>query len=130
VTGRVIIDAYAYYRSNNIVKPELGRLGGSDEKATETDAASGEAEQEESSNSDSDSDSEESDEEDASDENEEGKAVVGADQAKAKARDEDLTALSDEHCLLTTPWMIGFDLKRKKWGEHCWAACRSFFRLT
>ena len=37
---------------------------------------------------------------------------------KSADRSEDLTPLTDEECLLTTPWVIGMDLKTKKWGEH------------
>jgi hypothetical protein len=31
-------------------------------------------------------------------------------------RNEDLTPLTDEQCLLATPWVHGFDLKAKEWG--------------
>lgn len=31
-------------------------------------------------------------------------------------RNEDLTPLTDEECLLCTPWVHGFDLKAKDWG--------------
>lgn len=31
-------------------------------------------------------------------------------------RKEDLTPLTDEQCLLCTPWVNGFDLKAKEWG--------------
>ena len=34
------------------------------------------------------------------------------------SRHEDFRALSDEHCLLATPWLIGFDLKTKEWGKN------------
>lgn len=32
-------------------------------------------------------------------------------------RCEVLDALSDEECLLATPWVVGFDLKTQDWGE-------------
>jgi hypothetical protein len=31
---------------------------------------------------------------------------------------EDLTTLLDGHCLFTTPWLIGFDLKRHQWAKR------------
>ncbi|KAK4097619.1 P-loop containing nucleoside triphosphate hydrolase protein [Parathielavia hyrcaniae] len=102
VTGRVIIDTYAYYRSNNIVKPDLGSLTSSDgEAATETKETEDGGEYAE----------------DDQEEAEEQKTEEGAGHAKPSGRDEDLTELSDEHCLLTTPWLIGFDLKHKQWGR-------------
>ena len=36
---------------------------------------------------------------------------------KAIARNEDLATLSDEQCLLATPWLKGLDLKTKEWGK-------------
>lgn len=43
--------------------------------------------------------------------------VATTGQTKPNGRVEDLTELSEEQCLLTTPWLIGFDLKRKQWGR-------------
>ena len=37
--------------------------------------------------------------------------------AKANTRIEELDDLTDENCLLATPWVIGFDLKSKQWGS-------------
>jgi len=34
------------------------------------------------------------------------------------SRREDFRTLADEHCLLATPWLIGFDLKTKEWGKN------------
>jgi hypothetical protein len=99
VTGRVIIDTYAYYRSNNIVKPDLRALPTGGEPVTEPE--------------------EEEKEEGAEEDEEEEETEPDASHAKPSGREEDLTELSDEHCLLTTPWLIGFDLKRKLWGKHC-----------
>jgi hypothetical protein len=32
-------------------------------------------------------------------------------------RSEDLTPLTDEQCIITTPWLKGMDLKTKEWGQ-------------
>lgn len=109
VTGRVVIDTYAYYRSNNIVKPELRALSddsddvGKEEENTETE-----------NNEYADHNEDDPTHDDSQDEE---MAVGAAKSATSNGRVEDLTELSEEHCLLTTPWLIGFDLKRKKWGR-------------
>ena len=36
---------------------------------------------------------------------------------KAQARWEVLTPLTNEQCLLATPWVTGLDLKSKEWGK-------------
>jgi hypothetical protein len=125
VTGRVIIDSYAYYRSNDIVKPTLLALRGSggaadpeagdqpDEDAEDADAEDTGTEHDDSEDVGADADGDAEDAEDSSDDVE--TAIVPQPNAK---RVEDLTPLSDDHCLLTNPWMIGFDLDKKKWGEH------------
>jgi hypothetical protein len=33
------------------------------------------------------------------------------------SRSEDLTPLTDEQCMIATPWLRGMDLKTKEWGE-------------
>lgn len=99
MTGRVIIDAYAYYRSNNIVKPDLRSLDGSESvDATGAEAAGSDDEYQPAVNDDGDQE------------------TNGSGHRAADERVEDLTELSDEHALLTAPWLIGFDLKAKNWG--------------
>lgn len=34
----------------------------------------------------------------------------------AKSRKEDLGPLTDEQCMIATPWLRGMDLKTKEWG--------------
>ena len=125
MTGRVIIDTYAYYRSNDIVKPSLRALGGSDSAAgSEAGDEPGVDANAEGSDTDGADDegtgSEHADSEDADADAEDSSGnaeTATVPQASAK-RVEDLTPLSDDHCLLTSPMLIGFDLDKKKWGEH------------
>jgi len=35
---------------------------------------------------------------------------------QAKSRKEDLTPLTDEQCMIATPWLRGMDMKTKEWG--------------
>lgn len=104
VSGRVIIDAFAYYTSNNIVKPALGRLGSNTEQVISDD-------------DDSDSASVVSggSGSDTSDSVCELKAVKPS--SPGLKRVEDLQSLTDEQCLLTTPWLYGIDLKSKDWAR-------------
>ncbi|KAK3302765.1 P-loop containing nucleoside triphosphate hydrolase protein [Chaetomium strumarium] len=108
MSGRVVIDTYAYYKSNNLVKPEMGSLGCTTSTTTTTTnetAAAGD---------DGDAASEYGDGDDNANAND---MSAVANNPAASERVEDLTELSDEHCLLTTPWLIGFDLKAKTWGR-------------
>ncbi|KAK4149361.1 P-loop containing nucleoside triphosphate hydrolase protein [Chaetomidium leptoderma] len=107
MTGRVIIDTHAYYYSNNYVKPDLWVL--------DTDGSEDVAEPEEA-NSDSENENEECESDDGGQETTPETTPV-ANQTLPDKRVENLAKLSDGHCLLTTPWLIGFDLKRKKWGR-------------
>lgn len=141
VTGRVIIDSYAYYRSNDIVKPTLLALGGNEgtdpeaseeqpgadedadedagEKADEEadeDASNGDAENDDA--EDGDVEGGDADAEDSPNAETDEETVTAPSETSSNKRVENLTPLSDEHCLLTVPWMIGFDLDKKKWGEH------------
>ncbi|KAK0711900.1 P-loop containing nucleoside triphosphate hydrolase protein [Lasiosphaeris hirsuta] len=90
--GRVVIDAYSYYRSNNLVQPELKWLTGSSTKSFAEPKKT------------------------QDDQNQDGMVAVGPKPVSAD-RFEDLTPLSDEECLLATPWVIGLDLKNKEWGR-------------
>ncbi|KAH6695039.1 P-loop containing nucleoside triphosphate hydrolase protein [Plectosphaerella plurivora] len=120
VEGRVIIDAHAYYASNNIVKPKLGPLG----KGTDSvkDATNG-VKYTNGRDDDSINGNEEDSDEDISDADSQ-PAVVGPSMTAVKAnrnntRAEVLDHLTDEQCLLATPWAKGLDLKTKEWAEFC-----------
>ncbi|EMT66629.1 Fidgetin-like protein 1 [Fusarium odoratissimum] len=80
VSGRVIVDAHAYYLTNDIVKPDLASLIGDDQPKKQ-------------------------DEDEKSDKN------------KSKRRSETLEDLTDDMCLVATPWLKGFDLKTKEWAQ-------------
>lgn len=103
VAGKVCVDAYAYYRICNIVKPTLRPL---------------------SNEADDDSDEPQTGENDACMTDTEYKSkftvasVEPATAAKGPAeRTEDLTPLTEEEMLMTTPWVKGFDLKSKEFCE-------------
>ena len=100
VSGKVCVDAYAYYRSCNLVKPKRRSLYKEDEE------------------------DEKDDDEDAqvSDTPYNAKFTVAETEATPVAkgpaeRVEDLRPLTEEHLLLTSPWLKGFDLKSKEWCE-------------
>ncbi|KAI1082911.1 P-loop containing nucleoside triphosphate hydrolase protein [Whalleya microplaca] len=100
VAGKVCVDAYAYYRSCNIVKPKLRSLYEEDAHAN-IDTA---------------------EETEISDTAYESKFTAALPEVNSTSvgpaeRPEDLRPLSEEHLLLTTPWLKGFDLKSKDWCE-------------
>lgn len=118
VAGKVCVDAYAFYRSCNLVKPKLRPLVPQEGE----DEDDGEVEDE-----DEDQDEDE-DEEEAPEDTEmtpadydNGFAIAPAESASAAKgpaeRNEELQPLTSEHCLLATPWMKGFDMKSKDWCE-------------
>ncbi|KAI9172657.1 ATPase family AAA domain-containing protein [Paramyrothecium foliicola] len=102
VAGKVCVDAYAYYRSCNIVKPSLRPVAGA-------------AKEEES--------EEHVDESEALGEDGfESKFAVAQVETRSKAkgpaeRVEELSALTDDELLMATPWMKGYDLKSKDFCE-------------
>ncbi|KAG9234677.1 P-loop containing nucleoside triphosphate hydrolase protein [Amylocarpus encephaloides] len=101
VAGNVCVDAYAYYRSCNIVKPVLRPL------KPEVDEDSGEDIVEDAELSDTPYDT-----------NFTVAAVEVASTAKGPAeRTEDLSPLTEEQAMMATPWLKGFDLKSKDWCE-------------
>ena len=107
MAGRVIVDAYGYYQTNNMVKPQLRQLVSPEEDDAQDD----------SSNRNSSSSSEIGEENDCD------AAVAGGPDMtvpkslnKAIARCEVLDSLTDDQCLLATPWLRGLDLKTKEWG--------------
>ncbi|CAH0045109.1 unnamed protein product, partial [Clonostachys solani] len=107
VSGKVCVDAYAYYKSCNIVKPSLRPVAAAISKS---DDASDEAENSPEENDPLPSDGFEAD----------FTAVQVDTSSKAKGpaeRSEEMHALSDEELLMTTPWMKGFDLKSKSFCE-------------
>lgn len=117
VAGRVIIDAFAYFTSNNIVKPELSSLNGDEaDKPADKDSDTADTEDDDSESGEdtevidcmeSDSDSDDGDSE--------MKAVKPS--GTGLKRVEHLQPLSDEQCLLATPWLKGLDLKTKDWAQ-------------
>jgi hypothetical protein len=117
VSGKVCIDAYAYYRSCNIVKPQLKPLRGEDKGNSASEDKDGSSSEDKEGSSNEGKDDAEGD--DTPSETEFSAAPVGvASAAKGPAeRLEDQTPLSDEQCLMATPWMKGFDLKSKHWCE-------------
>lgn len=121
VSGRVVIDAYAYYTSSNLVKPKLRPLNTNDDDDAEDDedAEDGTSrvkpprrpsldETQSTSGSDSGSDS--------------GSIFKGPIKTLTRTnevlgRNEELEALTDEQCLMANSWLVGFDLKSKEWGH-------------
>jgi hypothetical protein len=101
VTGKVCVDAYAYYRSCNIVKPVLRPL------RPGVDEDSGEDTVEDAELSDTPYET-----------NFTVAPVEVASAAKGPAeRTEDLCPLTEEQAMMATPWLKGFDLKSKDWCE-------------
>jgi hypothetical protein len=101
VNGKVCVDAYAYYRSCNIVKPVLRPL------KPEIDEDSGEDNVEDTEFSDTPYET-----------NFTVAPVEVASAAKGPAeRTEDLDPLTEEQAMMATPWLKGFDLKSKDWCE-------------
>jgi hypothetical protein len=103
VSGKVCVDAYAYYRSCNIVKPVLRPV----KAAVETNDDGGNV----------------AADNDALDSNGfESKFAVAEVDSSSKAkgpaeRNEQISPLSDEELLMTTPWVKGFDMKAKEFCE-------------
>ncbi|KAF7555173.1 hypothetical protein G7Z17_g2404 [Cylindrodendrum hubeiense] len=103
VTGKVCVDAYAYYRICNIVKPKLRPLSG--EVVEDSDEAD-------------DDDGDACMSETAFETKFTVAPVETATAAKGPAeRTEDMTPLSEDELLMTTPWVKGFDLKSKGFCE-------------
>ncbi|QYT02129.1 AAA+-type ATPase [Trichoderma simmonsii] len=113
-SGRVVVDAFAYYASCKVVKPNLRPLDSEEKpKADESsEDEDGYKVRRPRRRSDASTSSSSSEEEAAIDELE---LTVKSSETKLE-RKEDLTPLTDEQCLLCTPWVNGFDLKSKEWG--------------
>ncbi|KUJ21199.1 P-loop containing nucleoside triphosphate hydrolase protein [Mollisia scopiformis] len=106
VTGRVIVDAFAYYSSHSIPKPSLRSLV-DEEEPIRTPKPQKDWDTTDIPNSDSDSE--------VMVEGNELQVVVTKD--TNISRNENFTAMTDEHCLLATPWVKGMDLKTKEWSQ-------------
>lgn len=120
VAGRIIIDAFAYYTSNNIVKPALGALEQAEANAKPgtRPKIGGCGAADETDDDDDDDDDDDVTDDDGSD--------SGSDVSKMKAikptgtslkRIEHLVPLTDEQCILANPWLKGLDLKTKNWAQ-------------
>ncbi|UKZ54076.1 hypothetical protein TrVGV298_007881 [Trichoderma virens] len=112
-SGRVVVDAFAYYASCKVVKPNLRPLE-SEEKLKSDDSSEDDDgyKVQRRRRSDASNSSLSSEESIAI---EELKLTVKSSETKFE-RKEDLTPLTDDQCLLCTPWVNGFDLKAKEWG--------------
>ncbi|KAK0667893.1 P-loop containing nucleoside triphosphate hydrolase protein [Cercophora samala] len=95
-SGRVVIDHYAYYQSEKKRVLELGPLD--NEQVGPGDSSA---------------------EEEPSGSKDEMTATIVKPETSERVDDSNLPELSDEHRLLTTPWLIGFDLKAKDWARYC-----------
>jgi hypothetical protein len=103
VSGKVCVDAYAYYRVCNIVKPILRPLAA--HKAEESEE-------------DDDDDSNDVLDSDGYNSNFKVAQVEAPSQAKGPMdRAEELAPLTDDELLMTCPWMKGFDFKSKSFCE-------------
>lgn len=111
VAGRVIIDAFAFYSSNNIVKPDLSPLESYTAQQVRKENNSAVETKEEDSDEDSGSDTDSSDSDDGPCDL---KAVKPS--GTGLKRVEYLQPLTDEQCLLANPWLKGLDLKSKDWS--------------
>jgi hypothetical protein len=98
-----MVDAYAYYRSSKIVKPTLRTLDGAEDTSIKKKSP-----RNNSSNSSDDSDDDGLSSEDF--------GSLSITKPAAAGRMEDTTPLSDDTCLLCTPWVIGLDMESKQWG--------------
>ncbi|KAF5251704.1 hypothetical protein FANTH_3314 [Fusarium anthophilum] len=122
VSGRVIIDAHAYYMTNDIVKPDLAPLVDADQvgQKKKSDEKKSKA-HERDWGCEAECDDDDSDDSDTPKET--NTPVEGNAEMTVKApndtagRSEDLEPLTDDMCLVATPWLKGFDLKTKEWAQ-------------
>ncbi|KAJ9144054.1 P-loop containing nucleoside triphosphate hydrolase protein [Pleurostoma richardsiae] len=101
VAGRVIIDSYAYYHTKNMVKPDLRPLASAREDAAKAPASSDDEEIVDTSDSDVP----------------DGPEMTARKLNMAMARQEFFEDLTDDECLLATPWVRGLNLKTKQWAR-------------
>lgn len=112
VAGRVIIDAFAYYTSNNIVKPILRSLESTETTEVITDTSESDDEGE----NDNDDDVRSATSSENSDDSLSELTAVKPSGGSLK-RTENIQPLTDEQCLLASPWLKGLDLKTKDWAQ-------------
>ncbi|KAJ0118261.1 hypothetical protein J7T55_009044 [Diaporthe amygdali] len=122
VEGRVIVDTFAYYASSNLGKPNMRPLECLDEETAPMRSRSRTTSRA-SSRSSTRSHSEDSNRSPSpSQPSESGDFVqVSSDLSDTSdhdlwGRNEDLSPLTSEQCLISDPWLRGFDLKAKRWG--------------
>jgi hypothetical protein len=117
VAGRVIIDAFAYYTSNNIVKPNLRSLEST--QVAETGACESDSEVEDVGDEEEQDDNGDSRSTTSSDVSEDSVSELTAVKPSGGSlkRTETIQPLTDEQCLLASPWLKGLDLKTKDWAQ-------------
>ncbi|OTB06012.1 hypothetical protein M426DRAFT_259837 [Hypoxylon sp. CI-4A] len=102
IEGRLCIDAFAFYMSHDVATPQLrslqGQKGGHIKSPLDMKAETGVSSKLLSSSTEHRS------------------QPIADHPAK---RMEDLRPLTDEQLLMTTPWLLCFDLKAKIWGKVC-----------
>ncbi|KAI0555989.1 P-loop containing nucleoside triphosphate hydrolase protein [Xylaria curta] len=112
IAGRVCIDACAYYTSCDIVKPYLKPLPQTeDNQDTKAEDTTEDSDNEDDDEYDSDSSAPRDSRFTAI------KVENDTTDKRPMERVENLAPLTDEQCLLATPWVKGFDLKSKQWYE-------------
>ncbi|KAL5609689.1 hypothetical protein FOVSG1_004370 [Fusarium oxysporum f. sp. vasinfectum] len=134
VSGRVIVDAHAYYLTNDIVKPDLASLIGDDQPKKQGEDEKSDKNKSKRRGCDGwgcddgscdfcrDEGEDDNDDTDASEERDT-PVVEGNEEMTIKApndnagRSETLEDLTDDMCLVATPWLKGFDLKTKEWAQ-------------
>ncbi|KAF4472976.1 Fidgetin 1 [Fusarium albosuccineum] len=126
IAGRVVIDAFAYYSTNDIVKPDLAPLNrplnAPEKKQTkqkkekkhdqvdDDECGWGAPEYDDGSSWDVPTPAPV----------EEGNAEMTIKPRETSlGRSEELDALTDDQCLVATPWVKGLDLKTKEWAQFC-----------
>ncbi|KAL7933025.1 P-loop containing nucleoside triphosphate hydrolase protein [Trichoderma chlorosporum] len=113
-SGRVVVDAFAYYASCKVVKPSLRPLESEEDPQGDVSSEDEDGYKVRRRRRRSDASTHPSSSEEAAD-IDELKLTAKSSETKFE-RNEDLTPLTDEQCLLCTPWVNGFDLKVKEWG--------------
>ncbi|KAF4415952.1 hypothetical protein F53441_14581 [Fusarium austroafricanum] len=110
VSGRVIVDAYAYYLANDKVKPELAPLIQDEENSQDQEP------------DDKASSSNSSDTRSSSSSGFQSVVEGNVDMTvkpiyDTPGRSENLETLTDDMCLLANPWVKGLDLRTKEWAQ-------------
>ncbi|KAF7555355.1 hypothetical protein G7Z17_g2224 [Cylindrodendrum hubeiense] len=123
IAGRVIIDSYAYYLANNIIKPHLLSL--EEEGQIDREGRTSDRDWTPSSRKSSASPRSRSVSSVRSSKSYDSYQRYGQYRQvrkslkEAQSRCEVLDTLTDEQCLLATPWVRGLDLKTKEWAQFC-----------